>query len=271
MSDIVESLRDGSPSQCWHCGEWGCINKAGHDICCMGNCDCETDCDCVCAECGGDDVCTCDCHEWCLKVRDAADEIGRLREASRELFMEAKSEAGRSNRVSHLYGVEMARSDALLHYIISLCAETHCAQGETAPCVRCAKQIDGIVVGGNTPVEPKPLDVESLGVGGVERNDDATAGPADDTSELRKVSRILWNRRPENDQPWGGDIDEIVCHDATVHVEQMNASCWWIGVYGPENQYWSGNFIADRYGRMHFSQQDDEWDWDFDQSHDRNE
>jgi hypothetical protein len=79
MSDIVERLRDGGPSQCWSCGEWGCTNAAGHDVFCMGDCDCETDCECVCSKCGGDTVCTCKCHEWYDKVRDAADEIERLR------------------------------------------------------------------------------------------------------------------------------------------------------------------------------------------------
>lgn len=81
MSDIVERLRDGSPSQCWSCGEWGCTNAAGHDVFCMGDCECEVDCECVCSKCGGDPVCACECHEWYTKVLDAADEIEKLREA----------------------------------------------------------------------------------------------------------------------------------------------------------------------------------------------
>jgi hypothetical protein len=41
--------------------------------------------------------------------------------------------------------------------------------------------------------------------------------------------RILWNRRPTGPRDTG-DIDEIVVHDCTVHVEQMDERCWWIGV-----------------------------------------
>ena len=42
--------------------------------------------------------------------------------------------------------------------------------------------------------------------------------------------RILWNRRPENARDCG-DIDEIVMSNVSVHVEQMNDRCWWIGIY----------------------------------------
>lgn len=96
--------------------------------------------------------------------------------------------------------------------------------------------------------------VDALGAGGT-------------SAEPRKVSRILWNRRPA-DGGWGGDIDEIVCHDATVHIEQMDDSCWWVGVYGNGGQRWSGNFTVDD-GKLRFSQQDSEWAWDLDQYHDR--
>ncbi len=72
-------------------------------------------------------------------------------------------------------------------------------------------------------------------------------------------NRILWNARGEN------DIDEIVLHDAIVHIEQMNTRCWWIGIQLPDEKYWSGNFSADSRGRMSFSEQDNigvRWDDD---------
>jgi hypothetical protein len=65
------------------------------------------------------------------------------------------------------------------------------------------------------------------------------------------TDRILWN--PGDD----GDIDEIVIHDCTVHVEQMNDRCWWIGIdKGDAN--WSGNFHCDSRGRMRFTEQHNE-------------
>lgn len=68
--------------------------------------------------------------------------------------------------------------------------------------------------------------------------------------------RILWNRRPTSDRD-AGDIDEIVIHGATVHVEQMDARCWWIGVYVEgTDRYWMGNFTADSRGRMRFGEQE---------------
>lgn len=78
--------------------------------------------------------------------------------------------------------------------------------------------------------------------------------------------RILWNTRPENSSD-GGDIDEIVCHNVTVHVEQMDDDCWWIGVYGENDKYWSGNFATDGKGRLRFSPQEDRWEWGQDESH----
>jgi hypothetical protein len=76
------------------------------------------------------------------------------------------------------------------------------------------------------------------------------------------VDRILWNERD-------GDIDEIVLHNATVHVEQMSARCWWIGVYqdGPD-RYWMGNFTCDSRGRMKFTEQENAGiQWAIDNSH----
>jgi hypothetical protein len=75
------------------------------------------------------------------------------------------------------------------------------------------------------------------------------------------VNRILWNQR-------GRDIDEIVISDATVHVEQMDTRCWWIGITRADGSYWAGNFISDSRGRMRFTQQDhDGFDWDRDDTH----
>jgi len=68
--DIVTQLRlTPGPSQCWYCGEYGCFNLANRTVVCL----CEEPCEC-------DNVCACDCHGWSLIVREAADEIERLRE-----------------------------------------------------------------------------------------------------------------------------------------------------------------------------------------------
>jgi hypothetical protein len=77
------------------------------------------------------------------------------------------------------------------------------------------------------------------------------------------VNRILWNTRD-------GDIDEIVLTDvATVHVEQMDDRCWWIGITLTDGGYWAGNFHATFRGRMSFTEQDnDGFEWDRDDSHD---
>jgi hypothetical protein len=76
------------------------------------------------------------------------------------------------------------------------------------------------------------------------------------------TNRILWNER-------GRSIDEIVVHDCTVHVEQMDTRMWWIGIYRADGGYWSGNFIADRRGRMRFAEQDppEGFVWEQDRSH----
>lgn len=74
------------------------------------------------------------------------------------------------------------------------------------------------------------------------------------------MNRILWNKRDK-------DIDEVVLHDVkTVHVEQMHDRCWWIGIH-LDGGYWSGNFVADSRGRLRFTEQDCEVEWDLDQSH----
>lgn len=76
------------------------------------------------------------------------------------------------------------------------------------------------------------------------------------------MNRILWNQRP-TDATDPGDIDELVITQPQhVHVEQMDARCWWIGVSLPDGSYWHGNFVADSRGRMRFTQQENagvEW------------
>lgn len=74
------------------------------------------------------------------------------------------------------------------------------------------------------------------------------------------MNRILWNRRDI-------DIDEIVVHDCTVHIEQMSERCWQIDIGLPNGMSWMGNFRADQLGRMTFSEQDSDIEWDRDQSH----
>lgn len=79
----------------------------------------------------------------------------------------------------------------------------------------------------------------------------------------RTIDRILWNERDK-------DIDEIVLHNVTVHVEQMDDRCWWIGIYDPDDpdRYWMGNFVADSRGRMKFSEQENAGiEWDRDDTH----
>ncbi len=74
------------------------------------------------------------------------------------------------------------------------------------------------------------------------------------------TDRILWNRRPDPLKGWDReqDIDEIVIHGCTVHVEQMDNRCWWIGVTKTDDPqvYWSGNFSCDSRGRMRFTEQE---------------
>jgi hypothetical protein len=88
--------------------------------------------------------------------------------------------------------------------------------------------------------------------------------------KAKRINRILWNRRPSGDRGVAGcgDIDEIVLHDVTVHVEQMDSGCWWIGIYREDGGYWMGNFTSDRDGLMSFWQQENNGiEWDRDDTH----
>lgn len=81
------------------------------------------------------------------------------------------------------------------------------------------------------------------------------------------MNRILWNRRPKNVRD-GGEIDELVLHDVSlVHIEQMDGRCWWIGVTLGDGSEWMGNFHADSRGRMSFSEQESDVDWERDEEH----
>lgn len=96
--------------------------------------------------------------------------------------------------------------------------------------------------------------------------DDAVPEPCDTCDNPPKpVGRILWNVRDK-------DIDEIVIHDPEmVHVEQMSERCWWIGIYLGGDQRWSGNFSCDSRGRMQFTEQDCDIEWDQDDAHESDE
>lgn len=82
--------------------------------------------------------------------------------------------------------------------------------------------------------------------------------------EKKPEHRILWNVR-------GKDIDEVVfMKPGMVHIEQMHPRQWWIGVYfDDQGTRWSGHFTCDSRGRMTFSQQDCDIEWDRDDTHER--
>ena len=73
------------------------------------------------------------------------------------------------------------------------------------------------------------------------------------------MNRIQWNER-------GGCIDEIVVHNAAVHIEQMSDSCWWIGIYLSDGTFWTGNFMSRR-AQMTFTEQESDVVWDADHTH----
>lgn len=85
--------------------------------------------------------------------------------------------------------------------------------------------------------------------------------PRSEDQPVQKVDRILWIERPSHPRALGC-IDEIVLHNATVHIEQMSDRCWWIGIYLDDERYWMGNFTCDSRGRMNFTEQENagiEW------------
>jgi len=74
-------------------------------------------------------------------------------------------------------------------------------------------------------------------------------------------NRILWNLR-------SGIIDEIVISDCTVHIEQMDDRCWWIGITRADGGEWSGNFHCTSRGVMSFTEQEMYgFTWDRDETH----
>lgn len=80
-----------------------------------------------------------------------------------------------------------------------------------------------------------------------------------------RIDRILWNRRPRHERDMG-DIDEIVVHDCTVHIEQMGDEEWSVVVMKGETQ-WSGSFYSP-HGAASFGQVDGGgMTWDRDDSH----
>lgn len=83
--------------------------------------------------------------------------------------------------------------------------------------------------------------------------------PAED--RVATSNRILWNRRDH-------DIDEIVVHDiATLHIEQMDDRCWWIGMTLADGTDWAGSFIASSRGLMQFVEQEGNVVWGVDAEH----
>jgi len=111
--DILDQLRSGwGPAECWHCGEWGCSNEAGESVPVL--CDCEV-ADCNCHE-QFDDECSCDCHAWRGIVREAAEEIERLRSSRGETATELE----RLRALSELLG------DALEQMSCQNCDDRKC-------------------------------------------------------------------------------------------------------------------------------------------------
>jgi uncharacterized protein (DUF433 family) len=129
--DLAARLRAWTPSQCWHCGEWGCVNAAGHDIDCVGECGCDTDCDCACSVCGGDAVCTCDCHTDLSN--EAAEEIARLREAVATLLPFAEADATLGASIGRDHVACPPGCDDCLWHTSSLTLLRRIAAGEFSP------------------------------------------------------------------------------------------------------------------------------------------
>lgn len=80
-----------------------------------------------------------------------------------------------------------------------------------------------------------------------------------DTSE----DRILWN-------PGREEIDEIVCHNVTIHIEKLTNECWWMGVTSADGQcQLAVNFVARKKGTMTVTLEEDggTWPWAQDEEH----
>lgn len=84
------------------------------------------------------------------------------------------------------------------------------------------------------------------------------------------TDRILWNRRPSDPRDTG-NIDEIVVHNCTVHIEQMGDDNWSVMVTKGD-AFWCGLFQAEPRRRMRFGESFNEGlSWDRDDSHDTEE
>lgn len=57
-----------------------------------------------------------------------------------------------------------------------------------------------------------------------------------------------------------GSLDEIVFHDCTVHIEQMNASLYFVNVWRGGEELFRGSFGAER-GRVAFWSEMDGAPW----------
>jgi hypothetical protein len=88
----------------------------------------------------------------------------------------------------------------------------------------------------------------------------AHAQPTTTTQSGRHVNRILWNNATE--------IDEIVVSNPqTVHVEQLDDECWWIGITLADGETWHGTFNT-YHGALTFTELDDAGIvWDRDETH----
>jgi hypothetical protein len=74
------------------------------------------------------------------------------------------------------------------------------------------------------------------------------------------TGRILWNDR-------GGEIDELVMTNCTVHIEQMADNCWWIGIFRADGGYWAGNFHTKRAPLTFTQQEHEQFTWNHEGPH----
>jgi hypothetical protein len=76
----------------------------------------------------------------------AADEIEQLRTNEHDLQLQVADEQAKKSRIELLYGIEMARSDALFTRVVLMCGELHMSEGERAPCDDCFAVLDAAVM-----------------------------------------------------------------------------------------------------------------------------